>query len=63
MLLPLLRENYSMVKVGEFNVLKVLRAVDFGFYLDDGSEGILLPKRFVPENLSHWRGNKGFCLP
>ena len=24
--------------------------VDFGLYLDDGKEGILLPKRFVPEN-------------
>ena len=22
--------------------------VDFGIYLDDGNEGILLPKRFVP---------------
>lgn len=40
-----------MVKVGDYNVLKVLRALDFGFYLDDGKEGILLPKRFVPENL------------
>ncbi len=37
-----------MVKVGEYNLLKVLRTVDFGVYLDDGSEGILLPKRFVP---------------
>jgi hypothetical protein len=37
-----------MVKVGEYNLLKVLRAVDFGLYLDDGNEGILLPKRFVP---------------
>ncbi len=37
-----------MVKVGEYNTLKVLRAVDFGLYLDDGNEGILLPKRFVP---------------
>ena len=37
-----------MVKVGEYNVLKVLRTVDFGVYLDDGNEGILLPKRFVP---------------
>jgi predicted RNA-binding protein (virulence factor B family) len=37
-----------MVKVGEYNTLKVLRAVDFGLYLDDGQEGILLPKRFVP---------------
>lgn len=37
-----------MVRVGEYNVLKVIRAVDFGVYLDDGAEGILLPKRFVP---------------
>ncbi|MEO6488327.1 MAG: S1-like domain-containing RNA-binding protein, partial [Ferruginibacter sp.] len=37
-----------MVNVGEYNVLKVLRSVDFGVYLDDGNEGILLPKRFVP---------------
>lgn len=37
-----------MIKVGEFNSLKVIRAVDFGLYLDDGGEGILLPKRFVP---------------
>src|SRR4051812_15546627 len=41
-----------MIKVGEYNVLKVLREVDFGFYLDDGAEGILLPKRFVPEGLA-----------
>ncbi len=37
-----------MVNTGEFNKLKVLRQVDFGIYLDDGAEGILLPKRFVP---------------
>lgn len=41
-----------MIKVGDYNIMKVLRAVDFGFYLDDGGEGILLPKRFVPEGLS-----------
>ena len=40
-----------MVKTGEYNLMKVLRAVEFGIYLDDGNEGILLPKRFVPENL------------
>lgn len=37
-----------MVKVGAYNTLKVSRAVDFGVYLDDGGDGILLPKRFVP---------------
>ena len=38
-----------MIKVGEYNTLKVAREVAFGLYLDDGAEGILLPKRFVPE--------------
>jgi uncharacterized protein len=38
-----------MIKVGEYNILKVIREVDFGLYLDDGGEGILLPKRFVPK--------------
>jgi predicted RNA-binding protein (virulence factor B family) len=37
-----------MIKVGDYNYLKVSRIVDFGVYLDDGKEGILLPKRFVP---------------
>lgn len=37
-----------MVRIGEYNNLKVLREVDFGIYLDDAGEGILLPKRFVP---------------
>ena len=37
-----------MVEVGRYNHLKVIREVDFGVYLDDGAEGILLPKRFVP---------------
>jgi uncharacterized protein len=37
-----------MIKAGEYNKLKVLREVSFGLYLDDGNQGILLPKRFVP---------------
>ncbi|MEO5996780.1 MAG: S1-like domain-containing RNA-binding protein [Chitinophagaceae bacterium] len=37
-----------MIQVGVYNQLKVIREVDFGVYLDDGNEGILLPKRFVP---------------
>ena len=41
-----------MIKVGEYNNLKVIREVDFGLYLDDGAEGILLPKRFVPKGAS-----------
>jgi uncharacterized protein len=41
-----------MIQVGEFNVLKVIRKTDFGIYLDDGAEGILLPKRFAPPNIT-----------
>jgi uncharacterized protein len=40
-----------MIKVGEYNTLKVIREVAFGVYLDDGAEGILLPKRFMPANV------------
>ncbi len=41
-----------MVQVANYNKLKVVKEVDFGFYLDggDGTE-ILLPKRFVPAGL------------
>jgi predicted RNA-binding protein (virulence factor B family) len=45
-------EKQFMVKVGDYNLLRVLREVDFGVYLDDGEDGILLPKRFVPEGLA-----------
>jgi uncharacterized protein len=40
-----------MIKVGEYNTLKVIREVAFGVYLDDGAEGILLPKRFMPPDV------------
>jgi len=39
------------VLVGRYNTLKVSRKVDFGFYLDNGEEGILLPARFAPSGL------------
>ncbi|MGM9705426.1 MAG: S1 RNA-binding domain-containing protein [Prevotella sp.] len=39
-----------MIKLGDYNILKVVRRVDFGLYLDGGPEGdILLPSRYVPE--------------
>ncbi|KIC96036.1 S1 RNA-binding domain-containing protein [Flavihumibacter solisilvae] len=40
-----------MIQVGRYNTLKVLRKVEFGVFLDDGADGILLPKRFVPPGL------------
>ena len=41
----------STINVGQFNLMRVDRKVDFGYYMDDGAEGILLPKRFVPSGL------------
>jgi len=39
-----------MAILGKVNPLKVVKVVDFGVYLDGGSDGeILLPKRYVPE--------------
>lgn len=38
-----------MIQVGKINTLTINRKVEFGFYLDDGKEGILLPKRFAPK--------------
>lgn len=40
-----------MIQVGMYNTLKVSRKVDFGFYLDDDGDGILLPNRFAPKGL------------
>ena len=40
-----------MVKVGYYNTLRVVKEVDFGFYLDGDPDEILLPKRYVPEGL------------
>lgn len=40
-----------MIRIGEYNTLKVVKEVDFGFYLDGGEEEILLPTRFVPKDL------------
>jgi predicted RNA-binding protein (virulence factor B family) len=38
-----------MIRIGEYNVMKVIKEQAFGLFLDDGKEGILLPKRFVPK--------------
>ena len=37
-----------MIKIGEYNTLKVIKQKAMGVFLDDGDIGILLPKRFVP---------------
>ena len=37
-----------MVKMGEYNLLKVIKVKEMGVFMDNGEEGILMPKRFVP---------------
>lgn len=39
----------SIIKVGEYNTLRVDRSFDFGLYLGEGKDVVLIPKRFVPE--------------
>ena len=42
-----------MIKLGDYNTLRVVKHVDFGVYLDGGDDGeILLPRRYVPEGLA-----------
>lgn len=41
-----------MIKIGQYNNLRIKKFVDFGLYLDDENEGeILLPKRYMPKNV------------
>jgi predicted RNA-binding protein (virulence factor B family) len=36
-----------MLKIGDYNTLRIVKRVDFGLYLDGGDEGeVLLPKRY-----------------
>lgn len=40
----------SHIKLGEYNLLEVVKEVDFGVYLDGSEDGeILLPTRYVPQ--------------
>ncbi len=41
-----------MLKLGDYNTLKIVKSVDFGLYLDGGDEGeILLPQRYVTKEM------------
>lgn len=37
-----------MIRIGEYNTLTIRKELEFGLILEDGGDGILLPKRFVP---------------
>lgn len=40
-----------MVKIGQFNRLRVSKLLNFGAYLTDGNEEILMPTKFLPEDI------------
>lgn len=42
----------SRIKVGEYNELQVARGFEFGLYLGEGKDAVLLPKRFVPPGVN-----------
>lgn len=52
-----------MPKVGEYSKLKIAKKTDFGFYLTDGREEVLLPKRYVPANAAIGDRLKVFVYP
>lgn len=39
-----------MISIGNFNTLKIARRTNVGLYLTDGTEDVLLPKKYLPEN-------------
>jgi len=41
-----------MIRIGEYNDLEAFRQVDFGIYLGDEEEWVLLPSKWVPEGLA-----------
>ncbi len=41
----------SRIKVGEYNTLRVARAFDFGMYLGEDKDVVLLPRRFIPQGV------------
>ena len=41
-----------MLRLGDYNTLRIVKTVDFGLYLDGGEEGeILLPQRYVTKDM------------
>ncbi len=45
----ILKEDLTMIKLGEVQTLEVVKIVDFGVYLGSEDEKVLLPKKQVPE--------------
>ena len=39
-----------MIRLGEKQILNVVRIKDFGIYVGDEEETVLLPRKYVPES-------------
>jgi predicted RNA-binding protein (virulence factor B family) len=53
-----------MIKIGDYNSLKVVKKVDFGIYLDGGNSGeILMPKKYVPKGTQAGDTVEAFIYP
>ena len=51
-----------MIKLGDYNTLRIKKRTDYGLYLDGGEEGnILLPNRYVPEHYTFGEEIEVFC--
>lgn len=49
--MTVLWHHCAMVQIGQINKLKVVKKMEYGVFLDGGSDGeILLPARYAPEN-------------
>jgi predicted RNA-binding protein (virulence factor B family) len=42
----------AMIRIGEYNELRMYKRVDFGVYLGDEDNRILLPRKWVPEGVN-----------
>ena len=40
-----------MIRLGEKQVLDIVRVKDFGVYVGDEEEAVLLPKKYVPTEI------------
>ena len=49
-----------MIRIGEFNRLRVAKLLDFGAYLTDGREEILMPTKFLPQDIKEGDSIRAF---
>jgi len=44
------RHNIPMIQIGAYNQLRIARRTDFGVYVGDGKDDVLLPRKYVPNS-------------